>query len=59
MVRDPGAFVFAADGVTFFRTVEEAAGSVEAVDVENGEYEAFVSLTGEPLRPEILDEINV
>jgi hypothetical protein len=59
MMGDRGAFVFADDGVDFFQTVEEASGYVEAIDVHNREYEAFFALTGEPLRPEILDGIKV
>ena len=30
----PGVFVFADDGAQFFRSIEEAAGRVEAIDVE-------------------------
>lgn len=30
----PGVFVFADDGAQFFRSIEEAAGWVEAIDVE-------------------------
>jgi hypothetical protein len=56
---DRGAFVFADDGVHFFLTVDEAAGSVEAIDVKNGEYEAIFTLTGEQLQPEILNEFTV
>jgi hypothetical protein len=58
-VTSQGAFVFAEDGVDFYQTIEEAARSIEAVDVEDGVYEAFFTRAGEPLRPEILDEIKV
>lgn len=53
---DRGAFVFAEDGVQFFSTIAEAAAYVEAVDVEDGVYEAFISLEGERLVPQALDE---
>ena len=59
MESDRGAFVFAADGVAFFMTIDEAARSLEQIDVENGEYEAFFALTGERLLPEFPDQIKV
>ncbi|MDP9444350.1 MAG: hypothetical protein M3P83_08370 [Actinomycetota bacterium] len=54
-----GVFVFAEDGVQFFATAAEAAAYVEAVDVETGVYEAFISLDGERLLPRPVDETNV
>jgi hypothetical protein len=58
-VDDQGVFVFAEDGVEFFPTVAEAAAYVEAVDVESGVYEAFISLDGERLLPRPVDETSV
>jgi hypothetical protein len=54
-----GVFVFADDGVSYFQTAEEAAGWVEAIDVEAGEYKAFIRLDGERLEPRILDPSTV
>ena len=54
-----GVFVFADDGVQFFRNVDEAAGYVEAIDVEAGVYEAFVRLDGERLLPRVVDQFRV
>ena len=47
-------FVFTKDGdVQLFTSVEEAARSVEAVDVMDGEYAAFFAVDGERLHPEV------
>jgi hypothetical protein len=54
-----GVFVFADDGVSFFRSAEEAAGWVEAIDVDAGEYQAFIRLDGERLVPHVLDQAKV
>jgi len=54
-----GVFVFADDGVSFFQTTEEAAGWVEAIDIEAGVYKAFIRLDGERLEPRILDQSRV
>lgn len=54
-----GVFVFADDGVQFFRSIDEAAGWVEAIDVEAGVYEAFVGLDGERLLPRVVEEFQV
>jgi hypothetical protein len=54
-----GVFVFADDGLSYFQTAEEAAGWVEAIDVEAGEYKAFIRLDGERLEPRILDPSTV
>lgn len=58
-VASSGVFVFADDGVSFFLTAEEAAASVEAIDIEAGEYKAFIRLDGETLEPRILDHSQV
>lgn len=58
-MNDQGAFVFAEDGVDFFPTVAEAAAYVEAVDLDNGVYEAFIRLDGGSLMPRPVDETNV
>jgi hypothetical protein len=58
-MNDQGVFVFAEDGVQFFPTVAEAAAYVEVVDVEDGVYEAFISLDGERLLPRPVDENSV
>jgi hypothetical protein len=39
-------FVFALDGVDAFPSVEDAAASMEAIDVDNGEYPALFTLDG-------------
>lgn len=59
MGPDEGAFVFAEDGVDFFATVDSAASYMEAVDVEDGVYEAFFTPRGERLEPRVLDEEKV
>ncbi len=47
-----GVLVFTRDGdVLAFTDVEEVAGWVEGVDVEDGEYEAFFSVDGRLLKP--------
>lgn len=58
-MNDRGVFVFAEDGVQFFRTIALAAGYVEAVDAEEGVYEDFITLDGERLVPRALDATNV
>lgn len=49
-------FVFDRDGfIHLFKSVESAAGWVEAMDVSLGEYEAFIGLDGTRLSPVISD----
>jgi hypothetical protein len=47
-----GVFVFAEDGVEYFPSVKDAAAYVEAIDGENGVYEAFFTVDGERLVPQ-------
>jgi hypothetical protein len=54
-----GVFVFTEDGVDFFPTVDDADAYLEAMDVEDGVYEAFFTVDGERLVPHALDEIRV
>jgi hypothetical protein len=42
-------FVFALDGVEAFPSVDDAAASMEGIDVANGEYEAVFTLDGRPV----------
>lgn len=53
MDPEPGALVFGDDGLHVFRSVAEAAGCVEAIDVEAGEYEAFFTTGGQRLTPHV------
>ena len=52
-------FVFADGGVQFFESAQEAAQWVEAIDVEAGEYSAFVRLDAELLDARIVDQTRV
>ncbi len=51
--------MFADDGVDFFRSIAGAAGHLEAIDVENGEYEAFFTPGRERLLAQVLDDRHV
>ena len=51
-------FVIARDGdVHLFKTVSAAAGWVEAIDVEDGEYVGFYRLDGERLDVSVNDDV--
>jgi hypothetical protein len=54
-----GVFVFASNDVTFYRTVTEASGYLERVDVDNGEYAGFFTVDGERLTALPIDEASV
>jgi hypothetical protein len=55
-----GVFMFADDGLSLFPSVEDAAGYMEWVDVENGDiYEALFTVEGERLLPHQLNEYGV
>lgn len=56
VVRESGqiTFVLTKDGdVLVFDSVDGASSYVEAVDVEDGEYESFFTVDGQPLTPKI------
>jgi hypothetical protein len=45
-------FMFADDGLSLFRSAEEAASYMEWIDVEDGVYEALFTMRGERLVPQ-------
>lgn len=59
MADDPGLFVFGGGEVDFYPSVELAAGAIERVDVDAGEYEGFFTVEGERFVPRAMDEWNV